>query len=84
LAAQLSAAFTVGLSENASPLLKESEMKDGMKGSMKREAPMAPKRGDSKSGHWDGGGGLGTKGGRWEGTGKHCRGEAAKRGFGKS
>lgn len=63
------------------PLLKESEMKDGMKGGAKREAPKRP---SGKDGNWDGGGGLGTSGKRWEGTGKHCRGEAAKRGFGKS
>lgn len=57
--------------------------KDSMKGSMKRETPKAPKAG-GKDGHWDGGGGLGDKGKRWEGTGKHCRGEAAKRGLGKA
>lgn len=56
-------------------------MKDGMKGSKKREAPKRP---TEKNGHWDGGGGLGKKGERHEGTGKDCRGEAAKRGFGKA
>lgn len=58
-------------------------MKDGMK----RPAPPTkePYHGSKgKDGHWDGGGGLGNKGERHEGTGKDCRGEAAKRGFGKA
>lgn len=37
----------------------------------------------SKADHWDGSAELGTKGERWEGTGAHCRSEAAARGFGK-
>lgn len=56
-------------------------MKDGMKGSMKRETPKKPA---GKDGGWNGQSGLGTKGERHEGTGKSSRSEAAKRGFGKS
>ena len=57
-------------------MLKEKMKAKGSDGKMPKPS--------EKSGHWDGGGGLGNKGEHWEGTGKHCRGEAAKRGFGKS
>lgn len=56
-------------------------MKDGMKGGKMHEQPKAHPQ---KNGNWNGQASRGATGEKWEGLGKECRGEAAKRGFGKS